>query len=325
MLKFFQNKNPLMFVFYIIISISIVLILPTNTVNDILTVKHTFLYNQILQLLSGKYFITFYKIFLVLMLIVNTILYNKLLISIKLFKSNNTFSGFIFLVLVSIFAKSFDVLQILFSTLFLLSALKVIFSTLRKSNAVFEYLNTGLLFSISFLFWETTLYYFILIFLSILILRIQNWHEWIASLIGLFLPIFISSSIYFFINSNFDVIFETYSLLFLKSNTLHLSVFQLVALVFVFGLSAFSIFKILVKFNSLESNNQDYYKILISVFFIALVVTFLFPSNLYGNFVFGIIGLSVPIIMLFTTIRNKIISEVLFDIFLILIVISVLL
>jgi len=160
MLKFFQNKNPLMFVFYIIISVFIVLVLPVDVVSDILTTEHTFLYNQILHLFSGKYFVIFYKTFLVIMLIVNSILYNKLLTSIKLFKSNNTFSGFIFLVLVSIFAKSFDVLQVLFSTLFLLLALKVIFSTLRKNNAVFEYLNTGLLFSISFLFWETTLYFF---------------------------------------------------------------------------------------------------------------------------------------------------------------------
>lgn len=322
MLKFFQNKNPLMFTFYVIISVLIVLNLPNDSINSILTEKHIILYNLFLLLISGRFFVIFYKVFLVLMLTTNAILYNNLLTSTKLFKTNNTFSGLIFIILTGLFASSFDILQILFSTLFLIFAIRIIFNTLRKSIAVFEYLNVGLLFSISFLFWEKSLYFFVLTFISILILRIQNWREWAASIIGLFIPLFISYSIYFFINSNFDVIYETYNLLFLKQEGVHLSVYEFITLSYILFLSILSIFKILIKFNSIESNNQDYYKILISVSVIAATVSFLLPSNMYANYIFGIIGLSAPITVFFTTIRNKIVSEVLFDILLLLIIIS---
>jgi len=318
MLKFFQNKHPLMFIFYVLISIFIVLVIPVNVIKEIVNQEHAFLYKNLLLLISGEYFIVFYKIIIALLLIVNAYVFNKLIISIKLFKTNNSFPGFLFLILIGFAVVTYDNLNVLISSLFVLFAINIIFDTLRKGIAVFEYLNVGILFSIAFLFWETTLYFSIIIFISILILRIQNWREWVASIIGLLLPIFIIVSIYFFIYSDFDIIFDTYHLFFRTYSIGNISVYEIVILFFVFALSLFSLFKILFRFNSIESNNQDYYKIFSLFFLIAVIITLLIPSNIFNNYTFAIISLSVVFSSSFLYIKNKIISEILFDSFLIL-------
>lgn len=317
MLRFFQNKNPLMFLFYVAISIIIVLDVPIDVIDNITNSRHAFLYNQILFLIKGDYFVIFYRIILAALLLINAIIYNKLIVSIKLLKVNNYFSGFTFLILIGFALIKVDCLAVLFSSALIILAIKIIFNTLRKGIAIFEYLNVGLLFSIAFLFWETTLYFFILIFISILILRIQNWREWLVSLIGLFLPIFITSSIYFFIYSDFDIIFDTYQLLFFKKVGTQISYYELVVLIFVLLLSLTSSFKILSRFNSIETNNQDYYKIFSFLFLISVLVSFLIPSNIYNNYVFAIIPLNIVFSTFFISLKNKIIPEILFNLFLI--------
>lgn len=306
-----------MFILYVFISILIVLDVPVEIITQTINTQHAILVKQLYLLIEGKQFILFYKIILGVLLFGNTFIYNQLLISIKLFKVKNYFIGFIFLILIGFATVNYDCLPVLFASFFILLSFKIIFNTLRKSNAIFDYFNVGLLFSLAFLFWETALFYTVIIFISILIFRIQNWREWVVAFMGFFLPVFITSSIYFFVYSNFDIIFDTYQLFLNKVSLPEINVRQFIVIVFVLLLSLFSIMKILAKFNSIESNVQDYYKTFSILFLISLIVSFLIPSNIYSNYLIGIIGLNIVFSSSFIFIKNNIISEVLFDIFLI--------
>ena len=91
MLRFLQNKNPLMFIFYIFISILIVLDVPEEIINKTINTEHAILFKQLLLLIEGNNFVIFYKIILAILLFANALVYNQLLVSIKLVKVRNYF------------------------------------------------------------------------------------------------------------------------------------------------------------------------------------------------------------------------------------------
>jgi len=318
MLRFFQNSHPLMFLLYLLIGGLIAFAIPDKIVAEIGFQNQTFFYKRIVFLIQGQHFILLYKIIIVILLFLNAYVFNRLILSIKLFKSTNIYHGFVYLMLIGLAVVSVDSLAILIVSLLLLFAFHIIFNTIRKTIAIFDFLNAGLLLSVAFLFWEITAYLFPVIFISLLILRMQNWREWLAGLIGLILPIFIFTSFYFFTTSNFDVIFDYY-LLFSKNTTfVNFSIPQYIVGGFILILSLLSSFKIIGRFNNLESNKQDFYKIFF-FFFINTIVVFIFiPEIIFNIYIFGMIAFSIPFSIFFISIRNKIISEITFDFFLLL-------
>ncbi len=323
MLRFFQNSNPLMFLLYILIGGLIAFAIPDKIVTEIDFQNQTFLYKKIILLIQGQYFILLYKVIIAILLILNAYVFNRLILSIKLFKSNNIYHGFIYLMLIGLAVVSEDSLIIIIVSLLLLFTLHIIFNTIRKTIAILDFLNAGLLLSLAFLFWEITAYLFPIIFVSLLILRIQNWREWLAGLIGLFIPIFIFTSFYFFIYSNFDVVFDYYLLFLKNSNSINFSTPQYIMGGFILILSLISSFKIIGRFNSLESSKQDFYK-LFFFFCVNTIIILIFIPNIFFNiYIFGMIAFSIPFSMFFISIRNKIISEFTFDAFLLLCIIAI--
>lgn len=318
MLRFFQNTHPLMFLLYVLIGGLIALAIPNELVTEISIKNHTLLYKQLFALIKGVHIIVLYKIIVAILLVLNAYVFNRLFQSIKLIKSYNLFHGFIYLMLIGIALVFEDGLVILIVAILLLFTIQIIFNTIRKTNAIFDFLNAGLLLSVAFLFWEITAFLFPLIFISLLILRVQNWREWFAGLIGLFIPVFIFTSFYFFATSNFDVIFDYY-LLFLKDTSIiNFSFFQYIMGGYILLVSLLASFKIIRGFNSLESNKQDFYKIFFFFFINIIFIFLIIPVNFFNIYIIGITALSVPFSMFFASIKNKRLSEFTFDLFIIL-------
>jgi len=317
MLRFFQNNHPLMFLLYFLIGGLIAFAIPENIITEINIHNKTFLFKQILNLIQGQYFVIIYKIIIAFLLVLNAYAFNRLVISAKLFKSNNAYHGFIYLILIGLAVVKIDSFIILNVSLLIIFILHITFKTIRKTIAIFDFFNVGLLFSIAFLLWEQTIYFLPFIFITLLILRMQKWREWLAILIGIFIPIFIFTSFYFFISSNFDIIFDHYILFFRSKIPINFSIIQFITEGIILLFSVISLFKILSRFNSLESNRQDYYKIFLFLFLNASVLFIISPSSFYNFYIIAMIALNIPLSTFFISRKSKILSEITFDIFLI--------
>ncbi len=316
MLRFFQNNNLLMFLFFPVIAGLIALAAPKEIINSINPEKQVYFYKQLLLLIQGNYFIVFYKIMIAFFLTLNGILFNKFVVTVKINKSNNFFFGFLFLILIGMSSVKTDNLAILIALLIFIFALIIIIKTLRKPFAIFDFLNAGMLISVSFLFWVNTVFFVPMIFIGLFVIRSQQWREWLTAIIGLFLPLFIFLSFYFFIYSNVDVVYDIVRIFSQKRELPNFTTYQIITVSYIFLISLLSSFKIVSRFNTLETDIQDYYKIFFLLFINSLVFFLLKPAILYNVLPFSMLAIVIPFGLGFINIRRKIFAELLFTIFL---------
>jgi len=317
MLRFFQNNNILMFILFPVIAGLFSLAIPKVLIHNISFESQILFYKQILLIIEGKYFILFYKFLIALFLMINGILFNRFVISSKICKPNNYYIGFVFLILIGLISNIADSLSVLIALFFFLIALNIIFKTLRKQLAIFDFLNAGMLISVAFLFWTNTVFFIIIIFFGLFVLRTGQWREWTSALIGLFLPFLIFASGYFLIFSDFRFLNDIYKFFSDKSEIPEFSIYRIIAAGYISFLSLISTLQILGKFNTFETDTQDYYKIFLFIFLVSVGTYFIKPNILYNILPFAAIAIVIPFSRFFINIREKKIAELLFLIFLI--------
>ncbi len=322
MLKFFQNNNLLMLLLFPVLAGLFTFSISEDFITNIKAEERAFLYNKLLHLISGNFFIYIYKLLIAIFLTINGILYNKIIVSVSISKTKNWYYGFIFLIILGLTTSITDSLAIFIIIFFVLSSIIIIFRTLRKPIAVFDYLNAGMLFSIAFLFWENILYFVPIIFISLFILRAKLWRDSISAIIGLIIPFFIFVSIYFFITSNFNVVFEIFGILTKKQEPIETPYIYYFLGSFIVLFSIISFFKILFRFNSIETDKQDYYKIFFFIFIFSLIIPFIISTQIISFLPIIFIPLAIPFSLFFLSIRKKILSEILFDFFLIIVIVA---
>lgn len=291
-------------------------------INSINTNEQAFLYKQLLHFLSGNYFKYLYKFLIAVFLILNGFLLNKILTSVNIFRTKNWYHGFIYLILIGLCTSLTDNLPILVANSFILFSLLIIFKTLRKPIAVFDYLNAGMLFSISFLFWINTVYFIPIIFISLFILRTKLWRDAVSFIIGFTIPVFIIVSFYYLIFSNYNIVFDTFNIIIKKQEFKTIPTIFIILGAYIILFSLFSFFKMLFNYNTTESDKQDYYKIFFALFFISLSISFIFPISIINILPFAFISIAIPFSVFFISLRKKILAEIIFDIFLILVVVA---
>lgn len=313
-----------MIIFYFIIGALISFAIPNNLITEISIQNLNFLSKHLLLAISGNFYILTYKIIVAILIIINAILLNTLVLQTKISLPNNMFYGFVFLALIGpaiIFCNS---ISILIASALLIISLLIILKTANKSIAIFDFFNVGFLFSFAFLFWETSIYFTPIVFISMLILRILNWRELLVAIIGFFTPIFFISSIYFFIYSNFDLLFSYYHSIQNEDILPNYSLIQILFFSFISSISLLSILKTLAKYNVLETYKQDFYKVFFFFFLNYIGISFIFYSSITSIFIIGAIPLSILISVFLQSLNNKIVAEIIFFIFLTVSVLAVL-
>lgn len=88
--------------------------------------------------------------------------------------------------------------------LFILLALKRIFSMYRQLFVGSAAFDTGFLFSIAVLFYPPAWAVLPFIWVSLVVLRAFNWREWIIPILGILTPVFLTLSIGFIFEKNFQ-------------------------------------------------------------------------------------------------------------------------
>ncbi|MCF6365482.1 MAG: hypothetical protein L3J35_04695 [Bacteroidales bacterium] len=324
MLRFFQNNNILMFILFPLLAGLFSSAIPKTLINNITAETQILFYKQLLLIIQGSFFVVFYKVLSALFLMLNGIIFNRLVISSKICKPNNYYIGFVFLIFLGLSSSLSGNLSVLIALFFFLLALNIIFKTLRKQVAIFDFLNAGMLISIGFLFWVNTVFLILVVFFGLFVLRTGQWRELASSAIGLLLPFFIFSSVYFFIFSNFDFFYDVFKFFSEKSESANYSTYQIIAGSYISFFSLISTLQIIGRFKTFEADTQDYYKIFFFIFLLSAGICFLKPDLINNILPILAVALTIPFGRFFINIKKRLFAELLFTIFLLItIIISV--
>ena len=322
MLKLFKSKNPLVVIIYPIIAFAFLYFNPETC--DVYSSTHhkPFIYKQLLHLIEGTYGHVLYIILSVIFLTAVAFFFNRLIRNLKIVKSFQNLHGFIFLLLTGFCIRFLDILQISISVFFFLITIALIIKSLRKDFALFDFFNAGLALSAASFFRFQIIWFYPIIIIGLLVFRKLNFREILTSLIGLFLPYFFFFSIYFFVHSDFDIIYNTYQLI-VTENTrfplnLNLSVFGLLLI----AILLISVFHILRKYKSTESDIQDYYIFWFLLFLLASAYLVFLHKNDYSFIIIMMMSAAVPLGVYFSETKRPLAKEIIFDLFLLAVILS---
>jgi hypothetical protein len=152
-------------------------------------------YSLIYNLLSGTPILaTVAGFFLTL---VSAFLLNRLLTNNEVVAKNSSLSALILIALMSYFPFLLTLHQLSIASLILLMILERLFRSYNRSESLELTYIAGFLTGIASLFYLPFLLFFLFLWISMIIFRNNDWHEWIGSLIGLVTP-FIFLSVYYF-------------------------------------------------------------------------------------------------------------------------------
>jgi len=322
MLKLFKSKNPLVVIIYPIIAFVFLYFNPETYGVYSSTPYKPLVYKQLMCLIDGAYGNTIYIILSVIFLTVVAFFFNHLIRNLKILKSFQNLHGFIFLLLTGFCIRFIDILQISISILFFLITITLIIKSLRKDFAHFDFFNAGLALSAASLFRFQIIWFYPIIIIGILVFRKLNFREILTSLIGLFIPYFFFFSIYFFVHSDFNIIYDTYQLI-ITENThfpinLNLSIFGF----FLIAILLISVFHVLRKYKSTESDIQDYYIFWFLLFLLASVYLVFFYKNDYSFIIIMMMSAAVPLGVYFSETKRPLAKEIIFDLFLLAVILS---
>ena len=129
--------------------------------------------------------------------LVSAYLLNRLLTNNEVLPKNSSLSALILIVLMSYFPFLLTLHQLSIAALILLVILDQLFRSYNKLESLELSFVAGFLTGVASLFYLPFLIFFLFLWISLIIFRNYDWHEWVGSFIGLVTP-FIFLSVYYF-------------------------------------------------------------------------------------------------------------------------------
>jgi len=207
---------------------------------------------------------------------------------------------------------------LLASTLVILMLYRVI-TTYKAVNISYSFLDAGFLVALASLIYFQAIVFFLLLPVGLVLLRAFNWREWAYAFIGLALPYIFLVSGYFMMDTPVSEYFKGMSEIFARHGQ-PFSIMQLVSWVFVLGMLIYASYFMVVTIDSMKIHGRKVFILLLWLFLISVATYFAVP----GTGIEMLSLTSIPLAFLFSHFyfrcpRNWV-HEVLFSIFLILVI-----
>lgn len=179
-----------------------------------------------------------------LLVIVSGLIINQIII-VNEISGKTTMLGMFFFVLLNISMVSNVVMNpFLWVSFFLLLMLKELFKLPKTETTIPIIFNASIYLGLASLFYYPSLVIILVIWVSLMTFRINNWREYIIVLIGVLLPLFFTFTWYYY-NDNQELFFSTIrSSFYFDFTILRLAVFDLVIVILLLGLIIPSVVKL---------------------------------------------------------------------------------
>lgn len=206
------------------------------------------------------------------------------------------------------------------AVVFMLLAIMRIMDTYRKPGIAYNFFDAGLLIGIGSMFYANLIWFGLLIFIGNAILRTGSIKEIGVSLLGLITPYLVTTGLFYVMGKDLTAFFtDITGNLFGYSGTYDFSRLIIIALIFIGMALVAAIFYLMMGINSKKIKTRKTFSLLLWSFFISLIVYFALPSVSVEIVWITAMPASYFLAHYFVFSRKKLIPEIIFSGFLILI------
>jgi hypothetical protein len=276
------------------------------------------LYGFLLDILgSGQFLVNLLSFLVVAILVFLIINFNTTLF----FINERTFlPALIFILLVGIFPEYQKLNPAIPASLFFLLALKRIMAGYHKQGIAYNFFDAGILISTGSLFYANLLWFGAIIIIGIMLLRTVNVFELAMSVLGLITPYIITFGFYYVFGYDLDALLSLiYNNLFNDSNGYSFPRMTIVTLVFEMIIVLMSIGHIIIQQNTKKIKSRKTFSLLLWAFVISLTVYLTVPSVSVEMIWITGIPLSYFLSHYFIFSKKKLVSEILFAVLFVLV------
>jgi hypothetical protein len=235
------------------------------------------------------------------------------------FINERTFLPALFYILISGLFPNYQLLNpVIPASLFLILSIRRIMDGYHKQGIAYNFFDAGILISTGSLFYANLIWFGILVFIGIALIRTGNLIEIIISVIGLITPYLLAFGIYYVIGKDLPTLISLIgNNLFGKSEGFHISVLPLIALIYMAVVVLISIAYLFGRMNTKKIKTRKIFSLFIWLFIISLVIFFVLPSVSFE--IVWLTGLPVSYFLAhyFVLIKKRLVPEVLFSLLLI--------
>ncbi len=229
--------------------------------------------------------------------------------------------AFIYVLFSAIFPKCQVLNPILPAALFLMLAMIRIMETYRKPGTAFNFFDAGILISIGSLFYINVIWFGLLVIIGIALLRTGNIKEIAISVLGLVTPYLLVIGLYYVLGRDIGIFLsDITNNLFEKSTGYDFSRLTIIVLILSGLIFLVSIVFLMMQMNSKKIKSRKTFFLLLWALFISLASYFSLPS--VSIEIIWITGIPASYILAnyFVFVRKKILPEILFSGFFLLII-----
>lgn len=238
------------------------------------------------------------------------------------FINERTFLPAFIYILISGLIPQFQLLNpAIFSSFFLMIAIRRIMAAYRIQGTAYSFFDAGILIGTGTLFYANLIWFGLLIIIGIAILRTVNIKEIAISVIGLVTPFIMTVGVYYVFDKDLRELFNLFEYnLFGKHPSYDFSRLMIVTIIYLGFILVLSISYLLMVLNTKKIQARKTFFLLIWVFLISCVVYIILPS--VSVEIVWLIGIPVSYFLThyFIFSRKKLIPEILFSVFIILII-----
>lgn len=238
------------------------------------------------------------------------------------FINERTFLPAFIYILISGLIPQFQLLNpAIFSSFFLMIAIWRIMAAYRIQGTAYSFFDAGILIGTGSLFYANLIWFGLLIIVGIAILRTGNIKEIAISVIGLVTPFIMTIGVYYVLDKDLRELFSLFEYnLFGKHPSYDFSRLMIVTIIYLGFILVLSISYLLMVINTKKIQARKTFFLLIWVFLISCIVYVILPS--VSVEMIWLIGIPVSYFLThyFIFSRKKLIPEILFSVFIILII-----
>lgn len=321
LLKLFKGTGPGV-IFFIVISLGMLwvgaFLNPHQPVSAIYETKPMPLYG-IIKLLTGSNALLG-VVFSFLILSVMLFLVTSFNTSVFFINERTFLPAFIYLLFSSQFPQYQVLNPVLPAALLLMLAIMRIMDSYRKQGIAFNFFDAAILISIGSLFYANLIWFGLLVIIGIALLRTGNIGEIALSLLGLATPYILIIGLYYVLGKDLDLLFsDIKDNLFGETNGYSFQRLTIIVLIYSGLIFLFSIGFLLTQMNSKKIKSRKTFYLLLWWFLISLVIYFILPSISVEMIWIISIPASYILAHYFVFVRKKLIPEIVFTVFFLLI------
>ena len=247
------------------------------------------LYNLIAGWLDGNPLLTVILGFF--LLIIQSLIFNVIMISQGLVSKNSMVPAIVYLVLMSTHFENLTLTPLLLAGFFILAFLGRVFTMYERSDNLIELFSSGLLISFASLVYFPSFFFLLFILYVLIIYRIVTWREWTVPFVGFIIPYLYLWVYYFWIESLTPVYAEYaefFSGIFITKMYLDIGDIIIEASLFLFILLP-SMFRLISSMGSHNIVTRKKLSVSNWLFVITVIITFS-AGNLLQNNVYALGG-----------------------------------